>query len=282
VLGAAARRGPHSIAQFEHQNLWHRVTVADDGGEVADALRLLVASAEHELEPSRTQRYDVAAATGGWALSEEGDAWGFEATAAGAADAIAARSRARALELAALKGWVRIHGALVDLGGKRILLAGPPGAGKTALALGLALRGGELQGDESVLLRKGEALAVPAPLRLGEGRVAAPALATARAHLRADGFSLLDPARDLGLSWRLRAAPVDHVVVLDPRPGRPVCVPSTPAETLSELAARLADTALPKAVAVRALVGALERARCHLLAAADGGAMEVAIAALSC
>ena len=182
---AAARRGPDSIAaQLDHQLLWHRVTVADDRGEVIGALRPLVASAEQELTPSRTQRYEVAAAEGGWALSEEGDGLGLETTAARAAEAIVARSRARALELAALKGWVRIHGALVDLGGKRILLAGPAGVGKTALVLRLALRGGEIQGDESVLLRGGAALAVPAPLRLGDGRVSSPELAAARAHPR--------------------------------------------------------------------------------------------------
>jgi hypothetical protein len=143
--------------------------VADRDGEVLAALAPLLASAPQEIEPSRSQSYEATAVAAGWALAEEGDALAVVATSALAAETILARSRERALELAALKGWVRLHGALVDLAGNRILIVGPPQSGKTALVLGVALRGGAPQGDESVLVRGGVAVAVPAPFELRDG-----------------------------------------------------------------------------------------------------------------
>ena len=280
---AAARRGPHSIAaELEHQLLWHHVTVADGDGQVLAALAPLLASAGQQIEPSRSQRYEAAALAGGWALLEEGDALAVVATAQLAAEAILARSRERALELAALKGWVRLHGAVVDLAGSRILLVGPPGSGKTALALGVALRGGAFQGDESVLVRAGVTVAVPAPAALGEGD-GGPAVAAAAAGAPArarDGRVLLDPARDLGVQWHLTIAPLDHVVVLDPRPGRVRCRPSTPAETLSELAAALAGPQVVGEALIGALASVLADASCHRLARGEADAMEDAVLAL--
>jgi HPr kinase/phosphorylase len=268
------------------------VTV-DGGGEVLEALRPLVASPVEEIEPTRAQRYEAALAppAGGWELLEEGDALGLAASAQLAAEAILARSRARAFELAALKGWVRLRGALVDLGGSRILLVGPPGSGKTALALAVALRGGAIQGDESLLVREGLAVAVPAPLALAEGE-AGPALVAAlvaaaatggrvKGHSR-DGRALLDPARDLGMDWRLTIAPLDHVVALDPRPGRVRARPATAAEMLSELAAGLSVATLTRPALMRGLAGALQGASCHRIPNGEAGAREDAIVGLIC
>ena len=99
---------------------------------------------------------------------------------------------------------------------------------------------------------------------------------------RRDGRVVLDPARDLGFDWRLGIAPLDHVVVLDPRPGRVRCRPSTRAETLSELPARLPAPSLPSPAVVRELAAALERTSCHRLARGEAEAMEDAVVALVC
>lgn len=70
------------------------------------------------------------------------------------------------MDRASAEGWVGIRAAQVDLRGTRILIAGPPGTGKTTLALGLAARGGTIGSDEVVLLREGHAVALPRRLRL--------------------------------------------------------------------------------------------------------------------
>lgn len=283
--GAAARRGAHSIAaELSYQLLWHRVTVADGGGKVIESLRGAVATAQQEISPSREQRYEASLDGDGYRVAEEGDHLVVTATPELAAEAIAARSRRRALELAALKGWMRLRGGLVDLAGKRILLIGPPGAGKTGLLLRLAQRGGALQGDESVLLRGGLALAVPAPLLLEEP--IGPALSKLAELVprlpRIGGRAALDPARDLGIEWRLSIARLDHIVVLDVRPGRPGCLPSTGGETVIELAGQLDAGALPKTVLLRELTAAVAGAGCHRLRAGEPKEMEDALVALAC
>ena len=264
------------------------MTISDAGdGRVITALRGAVATAAQEIAPTRAQHYAVGLDGGRYAVAEEGDALAVAASAELAAEAIAARSRRRALELAALKGWVRLRGGLVDLAGKRLLLVGPPGSGKTVLLLRLALRGGAPQGDESVLLRDGSALAVPAPLLLQEAiDPALPKLAELAPRLpRIGGRAALDPARDLGVEWRLRVAPLEHIVVLDPRParpGRPGCLPITPAEALTELAVALEAGALARTVLLRELTAAVGGAACHRLRAGEVKAMEDALVALAC
>jgi serine kinase of HPr protein (carbohydrate metabolism regulator) len=260
------------------------VTVTAPDAAALAAIRDAVAVAEHPMAPSREQRYGVALDAGGYALTEEGDALGSVTTVQEASETIVARSRRRALELAALKGWVRLGAALVDLDGVRLLLAGPPGAGKTLLALRLGLRGGRVQGDESVLLRDGVCLAVPAPLRVPDGApVAMEELAELLGALpRLGGVAALDPGRHLGGRFELRAAPIDHVVVLDTRPGRIACRASTQAETLTDLALWLVATGEPRPVLARALAVALVSARCHRLHVGDLEAMETAIVAAAC
>lgn len=267
--------------------------MSDADGAVLEALGPLVASAVEEIEPSRAQRYEatIATAHGDWTLLEEGDVLAVAPSAGHAAEAILARSRERAFELAALKGWVRLHGALVDLGGSRILLIGPPGSGKSALALALALRGGSIQGDESLLVRGRDAVAVSAPLALAEPEAHQAIAAAAAAGAGCGGWSsartpegraLLDPARDLGMEWRLTIAPLDHVVALDPRPGRARARPTTPVEMLSEIAARLPVETPPRPALMRALAGALAGASCHRLSVGEAGAREDAVIGLVC
>ena len=155
----------------------------------AAAVAGAVPLAEHPFDATRRQRYELTRTRGGYALAEEGDELAVATTPQEACDALVARSLRRAVELASLKGWVRLRGALVDLNGSRVLLIGPSGAGKTVLALRLALGGAAFQGDDSVLLHEGSTLAVPClpmlrpgaeELLAGARRVAAPSFSRRR------------------------------------------------------------------------------------------------------
>lgn len=65
--------------------------------------------------------------------------------------------------------WTRLHAALVDCNGVRVAIAGHSGAGKTTLALALALQGAQLRADEGVFIRGTEAVGLPRRVHLKAG-----------------------------------------------------------------------------------------------------------------
>ncbi len=218
------------------------------------------------------------------------------ATPEDAADVVHVRAHRRAFELASLSGWARVHAATVDLAtteGRRarVLVVGPSGAGKTTLATRLLLDGADVQGDESVLVRRGESLAVPRALHLkpGAARVL-PELAAVIPELPVIGdVTVLDPAR-VGRPVTLRIAPVEHVVVLAGPPietgahepaGVRSDVTCTPLDGGAVLEALLTD-AFPltetKARMVSMLAGAMVSAHGHRLTAGPPDAMVESLA----
>lgn len=64
--------------------------------------------------------------------------------------------------------YLMLHSAVVEIGGKAMLLPAAPGHGKTTLSTGLSLRGWRLLSDEFGLLRPGstELIPVPRPMAL--------------------------------------------------------------------------------------------------------------------
>lgn len=242
---------------------------ADDA--TAAALADAAPFAEHPFDATRRQRYDVTHNGAGCAVAEEGEALAVVTTPQEACDAIVARSLRRAVELASLKGWVRLRGALIDLNGSRVLLVGPSGAGKTVLALRLALGGAVFQGDDSVLLREGLALAVPClPIvRPGADELLAEIAGLPPPARRAGGLARLDPRVALQVPWRLRIARVDHVVVLKHGGAEAICAPSAAAHVLPDLAGALAPVTESRPVMLRELTAMLSGTRCHTLSVGD-------------
>ena len=272
---AVARRRCPPIAgtdeALEVRLLWHTVTV-DGAPEVVGQLATLLATAEHPMPPRRHMHYTVAREGTGFRVFEEGDVVAPASDALSAADVVQVRAHRRAFELASLSGWVRVRAATVDLENTRVLIVGPPGAGTTTLAARLLLDGADVQGAESVLVRRAASLAVPGALRLKVGYERwLPELDRFRARLPTVGdATLLDPVR-VGRSWRLREAPIEHVVLLG-EPGGP----GGPADGGAVLEALLAG-AFPvtetKAGMVATLAGAIARARGHRLARGAPSAM---------
>jgi hypothetical protein len=269
-----------SRGTLQRRLLWHSLVLEGDP-HVVDHLATLLPDAVHPIPAQRELRYTVEATDAGFAIAEEGDALAVVATPEQAADAVHVRAHRRAFELASLSGWARVHAATVDLDGVRVLVVGPSGAGKTTLAARLLLDGADVQGDESVLVRRGESFAVPRALHLkpGTDRVL-PELAPLLPSLPVvDDVTVLDPAR-LGRRIELRIAPVAHVVVLarrdpdrDDEPEPVTCVPVDGGAVLEALLTDAFPLTETKARMVSVLAGAMTSARGHRLTAGPPGAM---------
>jgi ABC-type glutathione transport system ATPase component len=149
-----------TTATLERRVLWHSLHVTGDR-RVVERLAALLPDARHPVPALRRAHYRVTATSDGIAVAEEGDALAVAENPEDAADLVHVRAHRRAFELASLAGWVRVHAATVDLDGTRVLIVGPSGTGKTTLATKLLVEGADVQGDESVLVRRGESLAVP-------------------------------------------------------------------------------------------------------------------------
>jgi hypothetical protein len=255
---------------------------ADDA--TAAALAGAVPLAEHPFDATRRQRYEVTRTRGGYSLAEEGEALQVATTVQEVCDAIVARSLRRAVELASLKGWVRLRGALVDLDGSRVLLVGSSGAGKTVLALRLALGGAVFQGDDSVLLREGLTLAVPCLpiLRPGAEALLPEFAGSLQPASRAYGPVTLEARAAPEAPWRLRMARIDHVVVLERSGRHAICAPTVPARVLPHLAGALAPVTESRPAMVRALAAMLSGTRCHTLSVGEPGETERALRLAAC
>jgi len=276
AVGPAVRRGAYGEPEgssVRFRVLWHDVTVDCADPDVRSVLDAIAPSAVHAFAATRSMRYGVEGRPGAYRVLEEGDLVATVATGAAAGDLVHQRLHRRVFEQTSRDGWVRLHGALVDLGGRRVLITGPSGAGKSTLALRLLLDGADVQGDESVVLRAGESVAVARPLHLkpGSERVM-PELADLASGLATiDDVLVVDPAR-LGHPWRLTVAPVDDIVVLGPD-GPDGCVPMSHIEALPALVDQLFPVTETKPELLRRLTGGLAGVRCHRLGRAAPAAM---------
>jgi len=161
---------------------------------------------------------------GPWEVFEE------ERLAAGAATAMDVqyhlylRIYRRVLERYVLAGWVGLHGALVNIHGRRLLLLGDKGAGKSTLTSKLLFAGHPIEGDEMVLVRDGQVMALPRRLHLKPGiETQVPELVPLLENLPASWAGEqqlrgLDPTA-LGLPWVIHCGRVDHIVWLRPNHG---------------------------------------------------------------
>jgi hypothetical protein len=254
--------------------------------EVVGALDELLADVAHPM-PAAVQAAYAVERPGplgtGFVVHEDGDRLAEVASATDARDVVHQRVHRRAFELAARKGWARLHGALVDVDGARVAIVGPAGAGKTTLALALALDGAGIQGDESLLVRDGESLAVPRPLHLKPGiDHQLPALARVLGDLpRVGDVAILDPGRHLALPWALSAAPVDHVVLLEPGDRSVRCEPVGPTAAMPRLVPELFPLVEDKATLLARLSELVRATPVHTLTVGEPASMIGAIHSLA-
>ena len=155
-----------------------------------------------------------------------------------------------------------IHGATVVIGGKRLLLVGRKGCGKSTLALYLALAGHKVEGDEHLLIRANEVVARPRTLRIKEGSLALlahapPAIWEAPSIHNWDGSVIrsISPAV-CGHPWVIRAGELDAMIFLSANHGgKSVARPVTRADALRHL---MDELMLPN-VGVAVAAGRIQR-----------------------
>lgn len=262
-------QGGRAITAF--RLLWHGVELdtarADQG--VDDMLRYLVTGAEHEVPELWTMHYSVVTASdGSHEVSEEGDVLERVTSAEAVLDLVYRRVHQRAFELASLRGWVRLHAAVVDVSGGRTLLVAPSGTGKTTLSCRLLLDDVPVVADESVLIRGGIALPVARRFHLKpELEDVVPDLRPHTAHLpELDGGSVraFDPSV-AGFPWRVAEAPVAHVILLERGPGASAIGPASAVEVMPEIVAQSFPHQEPVGTLLAEVATVLSQARCWRL-----------------
>lgn len=138
------------------------------------------------------------------------------------------------------RGYTRLHAAMVDIGDRRVVLAGSSGSGKTTLAMKLVAAGAVLQSDEGVLLRDGCGVGLPRRLHVkstGIGLLSAVvARGAARLGYRPPVYAV-DPAaiHPAGADLRSTERRVDQVILLGSRTDSLSLAPLSSAEALAEL-----------------------------------------------
>ncbi len=196
-----------------------RVELEVDDPNLAERLNYLPTSARQDVEVRKVMRYQVEG-EGPWLVREDGDLVDVLHQVDDVLWTIYLRLHSRVLERYSLAGWSVFHGALVNIRGARLLLLGEKGVGKTTLATALLYSGYTIEGDEMVLERDSQVLAVPRRLHLKTGIESlvpeiAPLLAdqpiASTVGQRVVGF---DPG-EAGFEWVISPHPIDGVIVLE-------------------------------------------------------------------
>ena len=249
---------------LEWQLLWHRVVVATDDELVRSALAAMVQNAHHDEPPDSRLGFRITRRTDGtWDLTDDTGAVANPATTVDVLDHVFRSVYQACFDAARDRGWVRLHGALVEVAGRTVLLTGDSGAGKTTLTLRLGMAGATVQSDETTLVRQGLAIGVPRRFHAKAdtpGRLERLREPSAGDLLAGTDLLAVDP-RAIGIDWCVRSRRVDHVVCLSEvgLPARTRPIPS--GETLARVLPQVLPSGEPHRVMARELAALLAGAR---------------------
>jgi hypothetical protein len=211
------------ILTLRFQLLPCAVEVSLEDPALAPRLRYLTNTAEQPVRPLRTFRYGISGC-GPWEIREEGDLVDRFDVADDVLFILYRRCHQRAYHFLTLGGWTLVHGAVARVGGKRLLITGDAGTGKSTLALHLLVHGHPVEGDDLALVRHGKVVSLPRRFRVKPGTLdVVPelrTLVTGLPKVEQDGVPVaaFDP-REAGYSWSLELGPVDALVLASPNHG---------------------------------------------------------------
>jgi hypothetical protein len=196
------------------------------------------------------------------------------------------RCHARLLDHMTLGGWIALHAGVVSIDGRRALLVGAKGVGKTTLLLRLLYDGHAVEGDEVVYARAGEAVCQPRNFHVKpSSELLVPELTGAWASLPStsttDGLVIraFDPAA-AGFAWALARAPIDVAFVLHPNHGRTAsCRPLSSVAGVEAAIANALPTTLAAGHVVRTCSTLLGHIPAHVLTVGDVDATAELVAA---
>jgi hypothetical protein len=146
-----------------------------------------------------------------------------------------------------------IHAASLRRGGRRVVLVGPKGGGKTTLALRLIDEGYEIEGDENVFVTGDHVVARPRALRVKASAIEVMPSLAETLHLvphyengGSERIYNLDPRKAGAAFWRIERGPVEFIVLIRPNHhGYSSLHPMTPLqlarEVIAESAFRVSD-----------------------------------------
>jgi hypothetical protein len=245
---------------------------------VAGALEYLLNSADHRFPAVAAMRYAVVTGDDGMhEVVEEGDRLDAVAEPDDVLDLVYRRVHQRAFELASLRGWVRLHAAVVDGPAGRTLLVASSGTGKTTLSCRLLLDGLSVPADESTLVRSGVALPVARRFHLKPNLEAAvpevARLAEGLPSLDDGSIRAFDPG-NAGMPWTIESAPVANVVLLERGSGPSSLDPASAIAVMPTIVSEAFKHQEPTGTLLAEIAGLLDRARCwHLvMGSVDDGA----------
>jgi hypothetical protein len=230
---------------------WARhITLSTSDAAVYQALRYLECDPDIARTPSEHISYTVEPYRSYYRIAQDGLNMREQITPRGVSETL--HAELTILSLGDFPNAPLIHAASLRRDGRRILLVGPKGGGKTTLTLHLIRAGYAIEGDENVFVTSDGVVARPRALRVKESAASfmphlAEALDAAGFYQNAPGMRVynLDPRQAGAASWRIEQGHVDAAVLIRPNHGgfsslRPV----SPLQLVREV---MAECGLPQA-----------------------------------